>query len=104
MLNRMDEADQNAEESPVTGEEKDSTYKIPFNMNELESLIDSALSDMGFGGKVESVFADFNTTLKAQESEFIRLNLHFNTSLIQINVKVEVDQLPGFIIYLLRSF
>ena len=79
----MDEA----EESLATEGEKDLTYKIPFNMNELESLIDSALSDMDFGGKVESTFADFNTTLKAQESEFTWLSLRFNTFLIQINIK-----------------
>ena len=92
----MDQADQNTEESLVTEGEKDLTYKIPFNMNELESLIDSALSDMDFGSKVESMFTDFNTTLKAQESEFIWLSL----SLIQINVKVVVYLLVT-LIYLL---
>ena len=83
VLNRMDGAEENLSREG----EKDLTYKIPFNMNDLESLIDSALSDMDFGSKVESTFADFHTTLKAQESEFIRLSLHFNTFLIQINIK-----------------
>ena len=99
MLNRMDEA----EESLATEGEKDLTYKIPFNMNELESLIDSALSDMDFGGKVESTFADFNTTLKAQESEFTWLSLRFNTFLIQINIK-DIGKSVILIYYVLCAF
>ena len=71
MLNRMEGADANTESSEVNKGEKESTYKIPFNMEELESLIDSALNEMDFGGMVKSTFADLNTTLKTQDSEFI---------------------------------
>ena len=56
--------------------ERESAYKIPFKMEELESLIDSALNEMDFGGMVKSTFADLNSTLKTQDSELVFL-FHF---------------------------
>ena len=67
---RMDETEQAVVENEATEKEKEATYNIPFNMDELESLIDSALNDLDFGGMVESTFGDMKTTLNTEVGQY----------------------------------
>ena len=72
----MDDTGKTMEDNEATEKEKDTTYNIPFNMDELESLIDSALTDLDFSGMVESTFADVKANLNTQESQFNRTYLY----------------------------
>lgn len=66
----MNEGEEAMEQEIPRKKEKDVIYKIPYGMDELESLIDSALDDMDFGGLVKSSFADLDAALKIQQREY----------------------------------